>query len=83
MARKRPLEQTLEALRRVREAPHSPASRDELLAVLQHEGSHAVARAAAIVGEHGLAELADALVSAFPRFFEKPERSDPCAPVFI
>lgn len=80
MARPRPLEQTLEALRAVRQDPTAEASLDVLRRVLAAEGSHAVARAAAIVGEHGLEALAGELVAAFPRFLERPERSDPgCA----
>jgi HEAT repeat protein len=79
-AHRRRLEETFEVLRRVREQPRAPASIEELRNVLQREGSHAVARAAAIVGEHGLSELAGELVAAFPRFLERPERSDPgCA----
>ena len=77
MARRRRLEETLDALRAVRGAPRAAASLETLRAVLQAEGSHAVARAAAIVGEHQIEELAADLVAAFPRFFEKPERSDP------
>jgi hypothetical protein len=80
VARRRKLEETLEALRVVRQDPHAPASREELSRVIGIEGSHAVARAAAIVGEAGLDALAADLTAAFPRFFERPERADPgCA----
>lgn len=80
MARRRKLEETLEALRGVRQDPHAEASRYELRRVIADEGPHAVARAAAIVGEHGLDALAADLVAAFPRFFDRPERADPgCA----
>jgi hypothetical protein len=77
VARKRPLEETLAALRRVREAPQTEASRQELQRVVEGEGSHAVARAAALAGEFGLAALAPDLAAAFPRFFDHPARTDP------
>jgi hypothetical protein len=77
MARTRRLEETLEALRAVRQDATTQASRAELRRVIRAEGCHAVARAAAIVGEHGLDELAGDLVSAFPRFVARPEKSDP------
>jgi hypothetical protein len=77
LVRRRTLEETLEALRAVRQDPRAEGSLAELRRVIGQEGSHAVARAAAIVGEHGLDTLADGLVSAFARFLEKPERTDP------
>jgi len=80
MARKRLLEETLTALRRVREDPEAPSSREELRRVLRSEGSHAVARASSIVGELGLEALVPELVASFPRFFVDLPRSDPgCA----
>jgi hypothetical protein len=75
--KRRPLEETFLALRRVRQAPEAAESRCELRAVLEGEGSHAVARAATLVGELGLGPLAADLVAAFPRFFEDPLRTDP------
>ena len=75
--RRRPLEETLATLRRVREAPGTEESQRELRRVLGSEGSHAVARAAALVGELGLEALVPELVEAFPRFFEDPVRTDP------
>ena len=75
--KRRPLEETLLALRRVRQAPEAEESRRELCHVLGGEGSHAVARAATLVGELGLEALAPDLVLAFPRFFEDPARTDP------
>ena len=77
MGRKRRLEETLEALRAVRQDPRAESSLAELRRVIAGDGSHAVARAAAIAGEHGLDALATDLAAAFPRFFEKPERTDP------
>lgn len=80
MARKRPLEESLQALRRVREDPASEASHAELRRVLAGEGAHAVARAAAIVGELELPAFVPDLVAAFPRFFADLPRADPgCA----
>jgi len=77
LGRWRRLEETLEALRAVRHDPRAESSIAELRRVIESEGSHAVARAAAIAGEHGLEALAGDLAAAFPRFFEKPEKSDP------
>jgi hypothetical protein len=78
--RRRPLEETLLALRRARESPQAQESREELRRVLRGESCHAVARAAAIVGELGLERLIPDLVAAFPRFFEGLPRADPgCA----
>jgi hypothetical protein len=78
--KRRPLEETLQALRRVRQAPEAEESLRELRAVLGGEGSHAVARAATLVGELGLGTLVPDLIAAFPRFFEDPLRTDPgCA----
>jgi HEAT repeats len=76
-ARKRSLEETLAALRRVRENPEHEASRTELRRVLQSEGSHAVARAAALVGELELVTLVSELVASFPRFLANLPRADP------
>jgi hypothetical protein len=75
--KRRPLEETLLALRRVRQAPGAEESQRELRQVLGGEGSHAVARAAALVGELGLEALVPDLLATFPRFFEDPVRTDP------
>lgn len=77
MARRRPLEETLQALRGVRENPHAEASHAELRRVLRGEASHAVARAATLVGELGLEPLVPELVASFPRFFAGLPRADP------
>jgi HEAT repeat protein len=78
--KRRPLEETLLALRRARESPQAEESRQELRRVLRGEGCHAVARAAVIVGELGIDALVPDLVAAFPRFFEGLPRTDPgCA----
>ena len=60
--------------------PEDEASRAELRRVLLGEGSHAVARAAAIIGELELAAFVDELVAAFPRFFDDLPRATPAAP---
>jgi hypothetical protein len=75
--KRRSLEEALLALRRVRQAPEAEESRRELRTVIAGEGSLAVARAAALVGELGLESLVPDLVAAFPRFFEDPVRTDP------
>jgi hypothetical protein len=75
--KRRSLEEALLALRRVRQAPEAEESRRELRTVIAGEGSLAVARAAALVGELGLESLVPDLVAAFPRFFEDPVRADP------
>jgi HEAT repeat protein len=75
--RRRSLEETLVALRRVRAEPRAEESHQELRRVLSSEGSHAVARAAALAGELGIETLVPDLVSAFPRFFEGLPRADP------
>ena len=78
--KRRPLEETLLALRRVRNSPETEESRQELRRVLSSEGPHAVARAAAIVGELRIEALVPDLVAAFPRFFSDLPRTDPgCA----
>jgi hypothetical protein len=75
--KRRSLEETLLALRRVRESPGTEESRQELRRVLREEGSHAVARAATLVGELDLGGLVPDLVAAFPRFMEGLPRADP------
>jgi HEAT repeat protein len=77
MGSKRTLEEALAALRRVREEPEAEASRAELRRIVAGEGAHAVARAAALVGELELEPLAADLVAAFPRFCAGLPKSDP------
>jgi hypothetical protein len=77
MARRRSLQETLQALRGVREDPRAEASQAELRRVLRSEGSHAVARAAVLVGELGLEPLVPELVASFPRFLTGLPRADP------
>ena len=61
----------------MRDEPGSDASRSELRGVLASDGSHAVARAAALVGELELEALVPELVEAFPRFFDDLPKADP------
>jgi hypothetical protein len=75
--KRRPLEETLRALHRVRESPDTEESHRELRQVRSSEGSHAVARAAALVGETGIESLVPDLVAAFSRFFDNLPRADP------
>jgi hypothetical protein len=75
--KRRSLEETLLALRRVREAPGAEESQRELRQVLGGEGSHAVARAATLAGELGLEPLVPDLSRAFSRFFHDLPRTDP------
>ena len=78
--KRHPLEETLLALRRVRETPETEESRQELRRVLSSESSLAVARAATLVGELGIGALVPDLVAAFSRFFDGLPRADPgCA----
>jgi hypothetical protein len=74
--RRDPLREALERLSEVRRDPSSPESVAELKRVLARESSHAVAKAAAIVGETGLEALVPDLASAFGRFLEGPARAD-------
>jgi hypothetical protein len=77
---KRALEETLAALRRVREDPRSEASLSELRRALESESSHAAARAATLVAELELDTLAPELAAAFARFLRELPKSDPgCA----
>lgn len=74
------LQEVLAGLARVRHDPSSTASLAELRRVLAHESAHAVAKAAAIVGEAGLDSLVPDLIAAFRRFLCVPARKDPgCA----
>jgi len=74
--RRDPLREAFERLSEVRKDPSSAESVAELQRVLARESSHAVAKAAAIVGEAGLEALVPDLASAFGRFLEGPARAD-------
>jgi hypothetical protein len=71
------LREALARLDQVRQEPSSAASLSELRRVLSRESSHAVARAAAIASQTGLAVLVPDLVAAFHRFQRSPARADP------
>lgn len=76
VARRDRLRESLEKLSLVRREPSSEDSRAELRRVLSSESSHAVAKAASIVGEAGLTELAPDLAAAFGRFLADAGRAD-------
>jgi hypothetical protein len=71
------LREALARLNQVRQDPSSAESLTELRGVLSRESAHAVARAAAIAGQAGLAVLVPDLVTAFHRFQTGPARADP------
>ncbi len=77
MARSRRLEETLEALHRLRQEPLCEASVQELRRVLGGKSSHAAGKAAQIAGELEIGALAGDLVAAFDRFMIDPVKSDP------
>jgi HEAT repeat protein len=77
MARSKALEAALEQLAQVRDDPTSPQSIALLRKVLGGRSSHAAARAAQLIGEHGIAALVPDLVAAFERFLVEPVKSDP------
>jgi HEAT repeat protein len=77
MPAKRSLEDTLAALRILREDATADASRLELKRVLATAEAPAVAKAAAIAGESGLADLVPDLVAAFDRGLANPLKADP------
>ncbi|MCX7015510.1 MAG: HEAT repeat domain-containing protein [Candidatus Sumerlaeota bacterium] len=76
MAKRLSLDQQIEALNALEEAPLS----EETLARLRKavEGAQALlaARAAGIIGRRGLSDLTDALIQAFHRFLQDPAKSD-------
>jgi len=50
---------------------------EPLRKALDHRNNFVVAKAADLAREFGLADLTPDLLSAFPRFFENPEKTDP------
>jgi HEAT repeat protein len=70
------LEAKLARLRSLRGAAWSPEAVKELRAALGDASNFVVADAATIVGETRIAELAQALVAAFERFFDNPVKTD-------
>jgi HEAT repeat protein len=76
---RRTLEATLAALRAARNDPSSPASLAVLRDALAGRSNVAAGKAAQIVGQHEVAELAPELVAAFDRFLEAPADDPACA----
>lgn len=76
MARGRPLENALLALKQA-QAADDVACRLALADSLARDVSRAAAKAAAIAGERGIEKLLPDLVRAFDRFMARPEKSDP------
>jgi HEAT repeat protein len=76
MPGKRQFEQQIAALDALREASE-PDRAAQLRKVLTHKNNFVVAKAADLIREFHLQDLAPALLEAFDRFFEHPEKSDP------
>jgi HEAT repeat protein len=79
MARHPSLEELLAALRAAREDPTSETSRGAILRALTSGNGHAAGKAAAIVGQFELSDLAPDLVTAF-RYFLEHRAQDPGCP---
>ena len=77
MARKGDLDAALIRIKALREDPGTEAAQDELRAILGGRLSHAVARAAELVGEAQLRDLEPELVGAFDAFMQDPIKRDP------
>ncbi len=76
MAGKRKFEEQIAALDALHEIPDD-ARIEPLRKALGNRNNFVVAKAADLVREFRLAQLTPDLVTAFDRFFENPERSDP------
>jgi len=77
--RKPPVEATLAALRTAREDPSSPASIAVLRDALAGASNIAAGKAAEIIGQHEVTDLAPDLVAAFDRFLAAAEDDPACA----
>ena len=78
MSRKRSSsDAALEALRRAREEPDSPASRERIREALGHQNWLVVSEAANLVAERSLDGCADALGRVWARFVENGAKTDP------
>ncbi|HLU49282.1 MAG TPA: HEAT repeat domain-containing protein [Planctomycetota bacterium] len=73
---RRTLEETLEALSRLRDGPITDDGIEELRRAIRSKSSFAAARAAEIAGERGIATLATDLAAAFERFLVDPLKND-------
>lgn len=68
MAKRRSLEDQLAAIAALRDDPNAPEAVAQLREGLRAKSHHVVAKAAKVVGEGEVAELADELVAAFERW---------------
>ena len=76
VAGRRTLEDKLSRLSELRDGGDSEQARRELKRSLADTSAHLVARAAAVVGELGIAELAPELESSIEPFYDEPEKTD-------
>ncbi len=76
MARKGRLEQKLARLSALRNEPPTQRACGELRNSLDDTSPHVVAKAAGVIGELGLVELADGLEAAFERLMAEPTKTD-------
>jgi HEAT repeat protein len=76
MAKPRSVDAKLARLRELRHEPAGPELLAELRAALGERSNLVVARAAEVVGERGLADLAPELAAAFDRFMTDPAETD-------
>jgi len=76
MAHPRKTEDCLDALNRLRDELPAPAARAELVRYLAHKSNQVVAKAAKLVADFELHDLAPALVDAFHRFMRDPATTD-------
>jgi HEAT repeat protein len=67
----------IEALEPLRSDPASPRTLDQLRKALKDRNNFLVSKAAALVGEFGLAALIPDLETAFDRFMTNPVKTDP------
>ncbi len=77
MAKRPDLDATLERLVEIRDDPEAAGAHEELRDILAGPLSHAVARAAEIVGNAQLHELEPDLVRAYERLCDNPLKRDP------
>ena len=76
MGKRLSLDDKLAAIRAIRDRPNSPGDLAELRQYLGDRSNLVVAKAAELVGERGLPELADPLETAFDTFLVDPLKSD-------
>ena len=76
VAGRRTLEDKLSRLSELRDGQDSEGARRELKRSLADKSAHVVARAAAVVGELGITELAPDLETSIEPFFTEPVKTD-------